>query len=369
MRNFLLLCFSMTLSLFLGEAVLRVALRWIPIDIMEAPTVISERGYTLNPSFGNIWHQVEKRIVEYHYYPPHLRDTPVNLAAQHILVLGDSFTFGWLLPWNHTFVYHLQRFANKTFGKEKYQFLDAGTGGWGAADYLSYLEQYGAKTSPRYVIIFLNTDDIGRAIKRNIYTLKNSSLLYLENNFHPIPREQIKKIIYDTWLFQHSILLHFIRFGVSRLLHINSKHLDDTSEIDGHVIPTSQNLSFTNEFAVHYGEALFLRINQWCIKHHAKLLVVTTGFDAFYPANLHDPTKAFLAEAPDFFSKKHILFYDSATPFKKLVAGKNFQISGDQHPNKVGALAIAQASWPWIKKKFFEKKTVSISGYHIYDTI
>ena len=355
MKNIFLLLSSIVFSLCLGEAVLRYVLRWIPIDIIGAPTFISERGYTLNPSSGEAMHQFEKRIAKYHYYPPHLRDTKVDPNAQHILVLGDSFTFGWLLPWNHTFVYHLQVSTDKAFPSQKYQFLDAGTGGWGTADYLSYLEEYGAKVSPKFVIVFLNTDDIGRAIKKNIYTLANPNSLQLENNFHPVPREGIKKIVYNTWIFKHSVLIHFIRYLISTLIHIHSKKLPDTSQTNGHLIPTSQNLIFHNQFSARLGEALFLRINQWCLQHHAKLLVVTTGFDAFYPADLHDPTKAFLTIAPAFFQKENIAFYDTAKPFKKLIAGKIFQIPGDQHPNSVGAQAIANASWPWIKKQLNNK--------------
>ncbi|MCX7121799.1 MAG: hypothetical protein NTZ67_08565 [Gammaproteobacteria bacterium] len=110
-------------------------------------------------------------------------------------------------------------------------------------------------------------------------------------------------------------------------------------------------MQFQNKFAVEYGEAMFLRINQWCIKHHAKLLVITTGFNAFYPPRFRDPTKVFLAAAPAFFEKNHIAFYDSAVSFKKLTRGKKFQIPRDQHPNALGAKLISEACWPWIKQK------------------
>ncbi|MCX7121961.1 MAG: SGNH/GDSL hydrolase family protein [Gammaproteobacteria bacterium] len=352
MKNILLVFFSILFSLCIGEAVSRYAIRWIPGDnIIGVPSVISERGYTLNPSSGEATQQDGTRVVKYHYFPPHLRGTPVDPNAKHILVLGDSFTFGWLLPWNHTFIYHLQNDVDKTFGKNKYQFLDAGTGGWGAADYLSYLEQYGAKTSPKFVIVFLNTDDIGRAIKRNIYKLKNNNSLELEDNFHPVPLEAIKKLIYDTWLFKHSVLLHLIRYVISSLVNINSRERDFVMEANGPRVPGSPDLKFENKFAVQYGEALFRRMNEWCLNHHAKLLVVTTGFNAFCPKNKHEATIVFLKVAPLFFAKEHITFYDTSVPFKKLVERKKFQIPENQHPNTFGAQAIAKSSWRWIKQK------------------
>jgi len=102
---------------------------------------------------------------------------------------------------------------------------------------------------------------------------------------------------------------------------------------------------------VRYGQALFHRINQWCKQHHVKLLVITTGFNAFYPNDIHDPTKVFLEQAKSFFSSENIAYNDSSQIFKQAVAGKNIQIPGDQHPNELGAKIIAQINWPWIKEQ------------------
>lgn len=360
MKNILLLLFSIIFAACLAEATIRYVIYFIPIDIIGSPTVISDHGYTLNPSSGTGRHQVGKIVVQYHFYPYHLRDTPMNPNATHILVLGDSFTFGWLLPWDSTHIHRLQIDADNTFGKNKYQFLDAATGGWGAADYLSYLEDYGAETSPKIVIVFLNTDDIGRAIKRNMYKLTDTNSLKLVESFHPVPYAKLKTIVYDTWLFKHSLLLHFIRYIASNLLHIQSRPMrDNIAQSNWHRIPVSKDIVFQNDVAVLFGEAIFRRMNQWCKQHHAKLLVVTTGFNAFYPSDLHDPTKAFLVQAPFFFEKEGISYYDMAVPFKITVAGKIFQIPGDQHPNEFGAIIMAKISWPWIKQKIADE---GISG-------
>lgn len=350
MTNIALLFFAIFLSICMSEGVLRLLANHtniIDTSMGNVPHVFSKRGYWLNPSSGVTQPLPYTNKIQYHYYPPHLRDTPVNPSADHILVLGDSFTFGWLLPWNHTFIYQLQKDLDRFFGKNKFQLLNAGVGGWGTADYLSYLEQYGTKTSPKYVIIFLNTDDIGRAIKRNIYTLANPRSMELTYNFQQPPKETLKEKLYGSWLFNHSVFIHFMHYCIHLLLLKNELKVRPFS----HQFPESSSLDFHNKFAIQYGEALFLQVNQWCVTHHAKLLVVTTGFNAFYPQDLHDPTKAFLTAAPAFFKKEHIPFYDSASTFKKLTAGKKFQIPGDQHPNKIGASAIAAASWPWIKNQ------------------
>lgn len=97
-------------------------------------------------------------------------------------------------------------------------------------------------------------------------------------------------------------------------------------------------------------EALFLNLQAWCKQHHAKLLIVTTGYNAYFRSPINDPTQQFLTQAPTFFKKNHILFYDIADCFKKKVRGKSFQLpQGDDHPNAFGANAIAMCAWPWLK--------------------
>ena len=344
----LVLC-TLVIVFSCAEAILRYFIRWIPQDITGVSTVISNRGYALNPSSGVDLHQVGPMVVQYHYYIPHLRDTPRDAAAIPILVLGDSFTFGWLLPWKKTYVHHLQVLADESFRNKKYQFLNGGTGGWGTADYLAFLEEHGAEIAPTYVLIFLNTDDIGRAIKRNIYRLTDDHSLQLTENFHPLPNTALKKFLYNTWLFKHSLLIHLIRYQISQLLHIKFQQ-SAYVQTETYPIPASLDLMFEDTYAIRYGEALFLRIQQWCQQHHARLIVVTTGYNAFYPRTMHEPTKAFLSEAPLFFAKEGILYYDISAPFKKMIDGKNFQIPGDAHPNEFGSKAIAEVTWLRLKE-------------------
>ncbi|OGT32451.1 MAG: hypothetical protein A3C44_03365 [Gammaproteobacteria bacterium RIFCSPHIGHO2_02_FULL_39_13] len=347
MKNILTVSCSIIFALLLSEMILRIAELWIPLDAnYQPPTLISKWGYVTNPNSGNATQCLKSLCVKLHYYFPNLRDTKMNKNANHILVLGDSFTFGWLLPWNKTYVYYLQRDVDKKFGKNKYQLLNAATPGWGIEDYLGYLKQYGRKSSPKYVLIFLNTDDIGRAIKRSHLS---------------IPLKKFKQLVYESWLYQHSLLLKFIHYRINSILqpilHKIYKHKYATMDFDSietrnHVVfPGSPHLKFSNQYAIHFSEKIFLKINQWCEQHNAKLMVVTTGFNTFYPANLHDPTKIFLSVAPSFFLKEHIPFYDSAPAFRTLIQGEKFQIPDDHHPNKIGSKAIADATFQWIEHR------------------
>lgn len=345
MKNFLLLLLSVIIGLVVGEGIIRFW--WEPNGVNISRTEFSEWGYLLNPSQGKGLQKLGKSTITCHYYWPHLRDTPLNKQAKNILVLGDSFTFGWMLPWEKTYLYQLQTFSDNQFGKDKYRFLNAAVGGWGAADFLAYLQENGDKISPQYVLIFLNTDDIGRAMKQDIYRFDPQFSL-LTPHFHPLKMAGLRTFLFNNWLYEHSSLLQFIRNNLS-LAHINQEKSIKANTNNKYTIPLSTDLEFEDAHAIAYAQALFIAIDEWCQQHQAKLLVVTTGFNAFYPADAHDPTRVFLSSAEDFFAKYGIAYHDISTDFQKSVEGKVFQLPVDKHPNELGAKVIAELSWPWLK--------------------
>ena len=59
-------------------------------------------------------------------------------------MVGDSYTFGWLLSDRVTYVRRLEGYVNATRRIIFYvsHFLDAAVGGWGAGDYTVYLRDY-----------------------------------------------------------------------------------------------------------------------------------------------------------------------------------------------------------------------------------
>ena len=311
---------------------------------IDIPYVYTKFG-RFNPDSGSY---PITQYFKYHFYHPHLRDTPVKPVATHILVLGDSFTFGLFLPWNQTYLYRLQHDANHYFGHDHYQFLNAATPGWGTAQYLSYLEHYGNKVSPKIVLVFLNTDDIGRSMKDlTLSYCKSHAIQYAKPSVKShtllLPKS-IKNWIFNSWLFKQSALIHF-------MYYLSISVIFSSQDESNLLIPMSSDLSFDDQSAIHCGKSLFSQINQWCKTHHAKLIVITTGFNGFYPLGIHDPTKIFLTKAKYFFAQANIPYLDISSPFKKEVFEKPFQIPRDGHPNVFGAQVIEKLSWPWIKKQ------------------
>lgn len=357
-KNLLLLTIVIALTLLMMEGLTRL---FYPQQMSGLIKSLSNWGYTLNRSHGTaLIEQGTSRKILYHFYPPALRGTPVNPNATHIVTLGDSVTFGWLQPFEKTYVYLLQQSLDKKFGKNQFQLLNAASGGWGAAEYLAYLKQFGAALHPKYVLVFIDSDDIGRAVALNIFKLKNLHTYTLINHFHPYPHAVIKSFLDNShvyhFLLMHSELVQLIR---NVFLHQASNartvqaYMDSEQHLH-HIAPVfSRNDETTIQlrYAVALGNAIFYQINQWCIAHHAKLLVVTTGYNAFYMPHANDPTQAFLKQAPAFFKKQHIAYDDIAPEFKKAVTGRPFQLPGDVHPNDFGDQTIANLVWPWLVKQ------------------
>ena len=78
-----------------------------------------------------------------------------------ILILGDSFTFGYRLKDKDTYVSKLQNLF------PKYYFINSSSPNWGLSDYVRYIENYCQTFDTKKVIIFINTDDIGRVYFSN----------------------------------------------------------------------------------------------------------------------------------------------------------------------------------------------------------
>jgi len=207
--NLILFFASISISLLLGELLVRIV---APQNLTGIFFEQTEKGLSVNKSKGSAMHQYGARVVRYHYYYPHLRDTPFKRDGIKILMLGDSFTFGWLLNKEDTVTYHLQRYADEEFGKEKFYFLNAGTGGWGTADYVAFVDDFIEEIKPDVVLVLLNTDDIGRSIKSKIFTIQEGGLGIERNVLKANPlKRMINAIPGYQWLIEHSHLVQLLR--------------------------------------------------------------------------------------------------------------------------------------------------------------
>ena len=103
------------------------------------------------------------------------------------LVLGDSFTFGWLVEFEEAFPTLIENYLNQNLSDNRnIEFTNSSAGGWGLADYPAYLEVFKEKLKQLHldgIIVFVNSDDGRRAAISNLYSIsKFQNMYFAEKN-------------------------------------------------------------------------------------------------------------------------------------------------------------------------------------------
>ena len=206
----LLVCFSIAFSLVLVELLLSV---FLPQDLSSSWRVQNEKGLLVNKSSGTARHQFKDRVIHYNFSEPHLRGNAPEGSIK-VLVLGDSFTFGWLLNDTDTYVSILQSRLDEKFGRGVFSLLNAAAGGWGTADYVAFVEDAGEEIAPDIILVFLNVYDIGRALVSPLWEFSDGKLTRLI-----VPRNQLKVFLnrfpFYNFLITHSHLVQLVRIRVA----------------------------------------------------------------------------------------------------------------------------------------------------------
>ncbi len=354
--NFLVLTISLVITLIVCEIVVKIIL---PQNLTGSFKNQTEDGLWANKSHGSIRHQFNDRTVHYRFYPPHLRDTQQKPESTQILVLGDSFTFGTLLEKENTYIDHLQRSVDSVFGPDYFNFINAASSGWGTDDYLAYTEEFGDVIAPEIVLIFLNTDDIGRSINSDLYAFVDPTNLQLKRL--KTSASFFKKIVNHipgyNWFLEHFHLVQLIR-KAGWLLVLPSAQTNtekpDRLTIEG---PNSKAMQASRKLAISTGQTLFLRLKDWCAQRGIWLFVLTTGWHSPpYTEFETEPTRAFMSTAPIFFDQHAIAFHDISSQVYEIrrMSPELFIIEGEGHPNETGSRLIADHAWLFLKDKLAE---------------
>ncbi|MEW6664797.1 MAG: SGNH/GDSL hydrolase family protein [Thermodesulfobacteriota bacterium] len=144
-------------SLFLAAALGEVLLRWIdPPIALPALKEITEPcdllGYRLVPLLK------DRRILTNSHG---LRDVEHNwekeAGVRRILGIGDSFTFGYRVDLEDTYLKRLERKLNQS--GSRWEVINAGVAGYQMWQYLRYFKEYGHRYEPDFVIVGVYLDD------------------------------------------------------------------------------------------------------------------------------------------------------------------------------------------------------------------
>lgn len=309
---------------------------FLPQNLQGKMTVLTDFGFA-NKSYGSSIHFFNDIKVRYNYSYPHLRKSFFDENKENILILGDSFTFGYLLNIENTFVRKIENCF-----LQKYNFLNAATGGYGLSNNVGYSEKYVSELNPKKIVYFLNTTDIGRSYLNKLYTYENNKLVL--NKFSQDNKKSFKKFISNIPFYEYLIEnSHFFQF-IRKQLH--SKILIENKNI----------VNLTNKMIIDadiLGQSLFLKLNSIAKNNESELIVVSIGFDRFSSwTKLQEKlSKKFYIDKENFFSSNMISFIDLGDDLVEQSDNnlKNITIKDDGHPNIKGASIIGKLACKKLK--------------------
>lgn len=167
-----LLLVSTTISLLVAEIAQRARHPWHAI----APLRISApagQAYQVNAPSLAIQQIYGWRWISYHTDRYGHRVTPQNLSAtRRVLVLGDSFTFGLYLNDQETWPSQLCVASSRDV-----EVLNAAVPASGVAEWVAYLEDFGALLRPQVVVLGINYVSISRAHGHSLFAMDSGRLL------------------------------------------------------------------------------------------------------------------------------------------------------------------------------------------------
>lgn len=328
---------ALAFSLLAAEIALRL---FYPQQMSGSLTYLDEDDDLLNRKNGRAQYQVRDRPGHIVYYQfnsfrerGHEEPSP---TATRVLILGDSFTFGWGLEEEKTYVASLQRNLDRLGFKPRVQLLNGAVGGWGTADEVAYLQKYGDQVAPHALIVDVSVEDFGRAIRSNIFRIDEATGEAVRINTAR-RGSSIKKLLQDSeaynWLLEHSHLVQFTRNaivlggGIGRM----SVAGQDTA---------GEGQQKAEQAIAH---ALFGWMKHWCDARKIPFAVITNGWTR-YP---------WLAGEMQGLG---IQYFDLGQTIRPVILREGlgkFEIPRDGHPNEEGARLIGDAAWdalePWFK--------------------
>jgi len=333
-------------GLLAAGLILEVVLRLTAPQLLSSSWLVSAPGgYNLNRANAVAAHEIPGRRAVYRLNELGHRGPAPAADAVRILVLGDSFTFGWLLNEADSYVSLLEALARHEWPDRTLGLMNAAVGGWGTADYVAFVDDAGAGLAPHAILVFLNAQDVRRTAASPLWTTTASGELERRQAAHPFSTAKVANAIPGYfWLIEHSHLAQFVRQAAIRRISRSAAAVTVHTPLD----------------QVAATEQLFRRLKAWCEANRVPLWVTTTGFagsptaDGGDPAA--DPDRLFSSRAAAFFGEIEVAFHDLGPALLAHADGSraHLTIPDDGHPNEAGARWIAEATWPWLRGRLAE---------------
>ena len=359
-KNFFLFIFSIIALVLILEVLL---IFFYPQNLDGWMKTRDKTGLDILRKNSYFYHRDFGRNIKYKFGNYHNRKTSEANKENKILLLGDSFPFGWLVEDKYIYPQLLQN------SLPNYEIINVSVPKWGIDSYTKYLENYCKSINPDKTIVMLNTDDFRRGYHNILYQVEIKELLD-DNNFNYeeidnlflLNYSQIKEIFklksnnakplveiskfhkvpFYKFLLKNSNLFYLFRQSIINLKN-NQFFLSQKNFSDKFSVPS---MSLPNDYKIAnvYGKILMITLKEIADKCGTELNIIYSGwYDYKNLPNLFNPTIYFLNEAENFFQIQGINYYDLTDKMKIMHKNpKKYIIKYDNHPNELGHKIIGE---------------------------
>ena len=327
---------STLISLLFAELIVAVV---SPQDLSGSWSVIHESGLLLSKPEGSTKHQHKGMTINYNFNKFHNRDVGIydKRKEKRVLMLGDSFSFGWLLKDEDTYGYKLAQ------NYPEWNWINASTPAWGLSEYTKYTSLFCNQINPDHILVFVNNDDFRRSVISNLYSFAQGQLV--TENPSPSPRQRIKRVVNS--LSSYQLLIENSHFVQLIRKVINSPNgffyaFDDSASSEKEI--SLEEISS----AIALNKALFLRLISLGKECSSEIQIVYMGtkdfFDNSQKQDLNNYVFKNLIET-SFFEENSIKFIDltQSPTMVEYRKDDSHKISFDGHPSPLGAEKIFRA--------------------------
>lgn len=328
---------STIISLLFAELIVAVA---SPQDLSGSWSILHESGLLLNRPEGSTKHQLKDMTVNYNFNKFHARDVGTYdiRKEKRVLMLGDSFSFGWLLKDKDTYGYKLAQ------NYPEWNWINASTGAWGLSDYTKYTSLFCNQINPDRILVLLNNDDFRRAVISNLYSFAQGQLVTKNQTFSP--RQRIKRFVNPLsiyqFLLQNSHFFQLIRKVVNSPNGFFYAFYDESANIEKEI--SLEEISS----AIVLNKALFLRLISLGKECSSEIQIVYIGTEDFFDNSQKQDLNSYVFKnliETSFFEKNSIKFIDltQSPTMVEYRKDNSHKIPFDGHPSSLGAEKIYRA--------------------------
>ena len=282
-------------------------------------------------------HQYNKYKASYKTGDFYNRSSSIDNVTSNrkVLILGDSWTFGWLLNEEFTINYELSK------KYPEYHFINASTPGHGLSSNLLFLKMFCEIINPEKIILILNYPSIERALKSGLFKLKNGNLVQGNKSVNPLKKKLSNSYTYNL-LINNLRTLQLIRY----IYYVKFPKMNNRFNF-------SKNSDVKDEILII--DLMIKKIVKEVKKCNSNIVFIYNGwYDLNDKNNFLIKTIEYLNKTK-VFKENDLLLHDASKDLKIISSNMNkYQIStnDDKHPNKEGARIKNKAIIKILEKYF-----------------